>query len=208
MLYVGIDPGERWVGMAILALRSDGSADTDSRVYDVANHGGYVGMTKDIIGMIPHNAPTMMVVEDFQIRTVGHQTFGRGTTLRMIGALEYAVDKIRQFTWDMVPPGDHLEAIELFGKPLWNTAKGWPTKRRWAEQWHHCLSAWRVLGHHLMHRHPSTLLGLQECVRVRDTTRFVPVIGGRGDLIATPVSWVRPKRSKRPKRATRHKGRP
>lgn len=176
MLYVGIDPGEVWCGFAALDLTGSGSVRVEARTYSVKAHGGYLRMAQDIMNLIPHNRPTQIICEDFRIRRSGHQHFNRGDTLRFIGALEYGASMIDAFQFSVIPPNDHgaQETKELFGRILFSYRKTWPRHKHHA--WGHCISAWRVLGHHLFHHQQDLLIRLRQRKHSHQCDRWLPAL--------------------------------
>jgi hypothetical protein len=172
MLYVGIDPGEVWCGFAALLFDANGDIRAEARSHSIAAHGGYLGMVRDLVDLIPHARQTRLIVEDFRIRASGHQRFNHGNTLRMLGALEYASSKIPTFSWYLVSPGSSRDTHNLFGKTLRNYHKRWPNPGD--DAWTHCMSAWRVLGHHLLKHDTAGLTRLRMCKPVR-VSRWLPL---------------------------------
>lgn len=194
MLYIGIDPGESWCGFAALETTSDGVIRVESRSYDVENHHGYVGMTRDIIDLLPHAKRTHIVAEDFRIRRSGHQSFSTGNTLRFLGALEYAASDVKTFSFSTIPPSDKVENLtrELFGRVLFNYRNHWPKARH--SSWRHCLSAWRVLGQYLMNQDRAVLEILHKKKKSHPCPQWLPVIQRVGrDRVAEAAWWIRPK---------------
>jgi hypothetical protein len=192
MLYIGIDPGEAWCGFAALSTDADILDDirAEARTYDVAKHGGYLGMVKDIIDLIPHMRETHIIVEDFRIRASGHQRFSRGDTLRFIGALEYATEKISTFHWHLVPPGNIKVARNLFGRALRTYRERWPHEG--SDEWGHCVSAWRALGMYLL-KSDTAMLARLRGYRPTRTDRWLPVGNRNGphDFVAPAVRFRR-----------------
>lgn len=190
MLCVGIDPGEAWCGFAVLDVSKD-SVRAEARTYSVKAHGGYIGMVRHFMDILPHVRKTRIIVEDFRIRRVGHQSFNRGATLRLMGALEYAVSKVPAFSWYLVPAGNHhKENRLLFGNVLDYYRQLWPDRGQ--KEWDHCLSAWRVVGRHLISSDLNVLPTLRKNRIARNmvrTSRWLPAARVRGDLVAPAVQW-------------------
>lgn len=192
MLYVGIDPGESWCGFAALDIR-DRRVRVEARTYSVKAHGGYLQMARDLIDLIPHNRPTHVICEDFRIRRSGHQRFNRGDTLRFLGALEYGVATVDAFQFYLVPPNDHgeQETKELFGRVLRHYRTTWPRKKHHA--WGHCLSAWRVLGHHLFRHDRDLLAHLHTKKKSRRCDQWLPALirSPESEHMAPSGLWAR-----------------
>lgn len=193
MLYIGIDPGETWCGFAALETTPEGVIRVEARTYDVENHHGYIGMATDIIDLLPHAKRTHIVCEDFRIRRQGHQTFSAGNTLRLLGALEYGASQVKAFSFSVEAPTDKFEQInhQLYGRILRNYRNHWPKSRH--TSWHHCLSAWRVLGQYLMMHDRGVLQILHKKKRSHPCQQWLPANQRVGrDRVAEAAVWCRP----------------
>lgn len=194
MLYIGIDPGEKWCGFAALDVTSEGIVRVEARTYSVSERGGYLQTAHDLIDLLPHARKTHVIVEDFRIRKAGHQRFSSGDTLRFIGALEFGAKSVDAFEFFLIPPSDHgaQETRELFG-PILQTyrRKTWPRPSHPA--WNHCLSAWRVLGHHLFKTDPDILLRLRQTKKSHRIDQWLPVLLRSKDHehIAPAACWIK-----------------
>jgi hypothetical protein len=130
------------------------------------------------------------------VRHSGHQRFSHGNTLRFIGALEYGTSMIDAFQFFLVPPNDHgeQETRELFGHVLFNYRKVWPRHRHAA--WGHCLSAWRVLGNHLLQNNHELLISLRKQKKSHRSTQWLPISAARmptekhADHVAPAARWL------------------
>lgn len=190
MLHVGIDPGTSWCGFAALDFTSDGTIRVEARTYDVAAHGGYLGMARDILDLLPHARRAHIAVEDFRIRGAGHQRANHGDTLRFIGALEFGIEAIDLFSISFIPPSNNgvKESDKLFGRVLSRYRKRWPRSR--APAWQHCSSAWRVLGHHLLKDHESRLAEINTTIRTSTKCfQWLPSLSRKPDYIADAAIW-------------------
>jgi hypothetical protein len=192
MLYIGVDPGEAWCGFSALDITSDGAVRVEARTYSVTARGGYLRMAHDIVDLLPHRR-AHIVCEDFRIRRSGHQHFSAGNTLRLLGALEFGVTSVDAFKFFLVPPNDRgdTETRELFGSVLWNYRRSWPKPRHAA--WGHCVSAWRVLGHHLLAHERALLLKLHTVKKSRQCDRWLPVAlkSSRHEHVAPAARWIK-----------------
>lgn len=191
MLYVGIDPGDAHVGFAALEITDNEEVRVESRTYSVESHRGYIRMAHDILDLLPHAKRTHIACEDYRIRKVGHQAFSAGMTLRLIGALEYGAHEINAFSFTTVAPTDHMEQVtrELFGRVLFNYRNHWPKSRH--PGWRHCLSAWRVLGQHLMLTERELLLSIRKKKRSHPIERWLPVLEKKFDHVAEAACWIK-----------------
>jgi hypothetical protein len=148
-------------------------------------------MAHAILDLLPHAKRTHIVCEDFRIRRVGHQKFNAGNTLRFLGALEYGIKQIDQFSFSLVPPSDHWEREnrELYGRVIFNYRKLWPKPHDAA--WNHCMSAWRALGHGLMALEQPQLLRLHHAKKSHRTARWLPVSEHQQDHVAPAAWWMK-----------------
>jgi len=190
MLYIGIDPGERWCGFAALELTSELVVRVEARTYSITAHKDYLTLAHDLIDLLPHARKAQIVVENFQVRTVGHQHFNRGDTLRFIGAMEFAAQSIDAFELFQVQPSDagQRDSLKLYGSVIRRYSRRWPSPSHRA--WKHCLSAWRVLGMHLLSKEPTFLLSIRKMKRVQICERWLPASTKMGDHIARAARWV------------------
>lgn len=161
MIYVGIDPGARWTGVAILHRREkrvtlhtmviDGDDDLYLPVGWLASY-------------LKGWSPGRVIAESFRVRPVGHQAFSNVSTARLLGALEW--ETYRQgWSWSVEPPGDiarDLERLKL-AKILASWRSSWPESGD--ARWGHALSAWRVLGFGIARVEPELLLALSRSRR-------------------------------------------
>lgn len=191
MLYIGIDPGEAWCGFAALDVISSTAIRVEARTYSVTVRGGYLNMVNSILDLLPHNRPTTIIAEDFQIRHTRHQSFNHGNTLRFLGALEHGVSEIDAFQFSLIPPSDHgeRETRGLFGHVLFNYRDRWPRAR--SAPWNHCLSAWRAIGIYLLQNEQSTLLSLRKVKRSSKCQRWLPAATKGNEHIAPPAWWIK-----------------
>jgi hypothetical protein len=187
MLYIGIDPGAAWCGFAALDATT---YRVEARTYSVKAHGGYLCMVRDLLDLLPHNRPTTIIAEDFRIRRSGHQRFDPGHTLRFLGALEFGCSQIDAFEFYTVPPNDNgeRETRELYGVILQRYRRHWPRPRHAA--WGHCLSAWRVLGRHLMRYDHGMLMHLHQHQGSHRSSQWLPSLQKHGDHCAPAATWI------------------
>ena len=153
MRFIGIDPGERWVGIAM--LEATGSKwQAESRVLDVQARSGFLQLVSDVLIW----APATIIAEDYRVRPVGHQAFTAGYTLRLLGALQVSAEA-KDATWIMLQPGPAAE-LDLLQLGRFVKRSDWPASND--PHWQHALSAWRVLGRYLLQEHKELLEKLRK----------------------------------------------
>lgn len=188
MIYVGIDPGAAWCGFAALNVGKH-SIRAAAATYGRDDR----SLTSIVRTLLPfaHTDEITVIAEDFQIRSVGHQRFNRGDTLRLLGALEYE-SLSAGWSWNLIAPGSWKDELpKLFGNELIADYKQrWPLRGH--ANWDHCLSAWRVLGRFFLGNKLSVMSELRR--NKRDGTPYWSVTEAwvhapaRGyDLIAPAV---------------------
>jgi hypothetical protein len=140
MRFIAVDPGEAWVGIAMLEIRGT-RWQAESRVLKVDARQHLLEVAQDALTW----APAIILAEDFRVRPVGHNSFSGGYTLKLLGALE-AVTRIRDATWLTMLPGPAAD-LEMLQLGRFVRRADWAPS---SPQWRHALSAWRVLGRHLL----------------------------------------------------------
>jgi hypothetical protein len=140
MRFIAIDPGEKWVGIAMMETRGTAWR-AESRVLSVEARQHILEVAQDALTW----APAIVLAESFQVRPVGHNAFSGGYTLKLLGALE-AVARLKDATWLTMMPGPSadLEMLQI-GRFIQKTFSE-PS----SPQWRHAISAWRILGRHLL----------------------------------------------------------
>lgn len=150
---IGMDPGARWTGLAMLWPRTERTMWLEAAVLDAQTFGLYGGtaMVCKAAGS-PFN--TIVAVEDYRVRPVGHQSFSKAETARVIGATEFTCLR-RGLSFHLVPPTAPDEELKLLGL----TAVLAPWFRTWprAKEWDHARSAIRVMAHFLLTEFPGQL---------------------------------------------------
>jgi hypothetical protein len=154
MMIIGIDPGERWTGMAFLRTRKSTMMTAEIGIID-GSQNRYLSVEL-LNEEIEDEDEVHVVCEDYVVRPVGHQRFTHAYTVRVIGALEY-VTHFHRKTWDTLPAGDPDKQLKLLGLSnlfiQWSME--WPERNR--PQWHHGRAAWRVLAQWLLASDPDLL---------------------------------------------------
>lgn len=194
--FIGIDPGDVWVGIAALEFEPErNEVRGETRVYNLTAR-GLPHTVQDIVSMMPAH----VAVENFSIRPQGHNRFKAGQTLRLIGALEYAISQSVRSTGCLIPPGNaEREVPLLFGDLIARWRKDWQTPG--LKEWNHAYSAWRVLGRHLMTDHVELLRTLKRDP-LQDSRalmrRWLPLQHGSDrDIIAPASRWTLPPAKRR-----------
>lgn len=186
-VWIAFDPGDRWTGVAVLALNDFLGAYAEAFVLD-AEASDWVEPVRYLKRLLALADPKLVTVlaEDYRTRPQGHQAFSRGTTLRLLGALESAAE-IAGCAWGTIAPGspDDLKLLKL-GTLFSAWEKEWP--RPGDSDWRHARSAWRVLGQHLAFRESATFAKLRRAKLRPARATYVEVETG---LRAPPTlfSW-------------------
>jgi hypothetical protein len=155
--YLGIDPGDRWVGLAILQQRGGRGKQKNgftswygqSIVLDTEG--------KSILQVIkllePYVAEAEMIVaEDYDQRPQKFNAFNSGRTLRLLGAIEVAVKMRGDVRFRLVAPGNPKDAAKM-----WRGDVALGDLFLLNGQARHAASAWRALGAYLMQKRPKLL---------------------------------------------------
>lgn len=150
--FIGIDPGERWVGLAGLRQMT-GHWQVYIAVADLREQGFHPAVKRIQSWVSPE---TRVVCEDYRVRPQGFNRWGAHPTLRLLGAIEFATIE-NGGGFHLVPPGKHEDLHKLaFG----NVAlRYWRDRwNQWGnEKWNHGLSAWRALAVFMAQHHPRIL---------------------------------------------------
>lgn len=168
--WIGVDPGDRWLGLAILTQVDSTTWTADMRVVDLAQRRSRTHVVNEFLQLVD-SMFDVVVAENFSARAVGHQRFNQGDTLRLLGALEYGVTN-RQCSFFLVPPGDPKQLNGMFFKRWLEMWQG-----RWLDRsnphWRHALSAWRALIVHLMASDGGRIILALKNSRVLKTAQFL-----------------------------------
>lgn len=145
MILLAIDPGDRWTGIASIEVRGSRSIWRTGVLDSEDDYLRPVSWIVDIIEGFDAN-DMLLTIEDFRVRSVGHQSFNAMMTPRLIGAIDYATRGILKRPMKYISPGDIEGDIEKLGLTtiLSEWAKHWPPSGR--SDWEHARSAWRLLG--------------------------------------------------------------
>ena len=192
-LYVGIDPGESHVGYAILDVKTthqDRRWTLNMGVRDVAHHGFF--RIIEMIGEAPQisKVSVEMIIESYQQRPVGHQSFNTALTPQFIGAFRF-VAHVQDIPTFMIQPGPVDDLDRLFFTPV---IKRWDPEPQTHKNWKHALSALRVIGIHLMATTPERIMDLRNAYNILGID-----VGWEGDVDCSedcttePVQWRTPK---------------
>lgn len=158
MNYLALDPGDRWIGVATLQFsfeKKKASISFGATCLDRKDRS--IGETMDdVAGLVGLIDAHRLVVEDYQIRQVGFNSFNAGQTLRLLGALQYQYEENKNVRLALVKP-DSPTLAQQFWRHLWDDIRGTVDRHVPREQRQHAYSAWRVLGAYLMSNELETL---------------------------------------------------
>lgn len=171
MNYIGLDPGDRWVGVAILYRNMTLETGKKPSSVSMKKQWKFHSLTVDRKGqrlvetidnireLIQNFGVQTLIAEDYQIRPQGFNSFNAGPTLRLLGALELMTQTFNQMPFHMVKP-DNPDLAQLFWRHRWpEIRKMIQHKVARDSRATHAISAWRVLGKFLM---SNDLLTLQQ----------------------------------------------
>jgi len=135
------------------------------------------------------------VVEDYRIRPVGHQRFNHGSTLRLLGALEYVINSTLTVNFATVPPGNPVELEQLRLRHVINAWREGFALRPNAANWRHADSAWRALAlhmstHHWRYYEPIVRDKRGGTIRKATHSPMAPFQPNPHDLYIEPVEWT------------------
>lgn len=184
--WVGIDPGERWTGFALIGVNPEekirfvqtGVVDGLNDLYRP------VEILQDFLCRRTH-----VVCERYNVRPLGYQSFTPALTARLIGALEY-VTLINKAHWSEEAAGDPTSELpRLVGSFIDEWQRGWIRPR--APEWHHARAAWRVLARSLMRDHTAILGQIRrQGLRVLRADVSFPSLIARANLWSPLLEWV------------------
>lgn len=177
---VGVDPGNRWTGVATLLVDATHISAImlvlDSQAYSI----------KFLTDVIIHDQAKTVVAEEYRNRPIGHQRFNAPLTPRLLGALEYRAISVGA-TWAKIPAAP-FDAVKAF--PIWKRIEVWkehcqaPTDHRWS----HAFSAWRVLSAYVLRNKPRVHTAIERSRRSSLEYDELTAMR-RSDLVAPVISW-------------------
>lgn len=186
MRFIGVDPGDRWVGYAVLSVEFGVRSKiyTSCGVLDLELRGiaGAAGFIYDAL-------PAELAVEDYRVRPQGFNKFSRGATLRLIGALEYIVAARSGHSLLLIPPASpdaELKELRLDGW-LNDWREDWPRPKDPA--WDHARSAWRVLARALLREDSSLLLSVGKATDPKPHPTMRDGVSSRTEFHAPTTKW-------------------
>lgn len=161
-VFIAIDPGERWTGLAVLTSFEDAAILLIGVIDNGDDHFRQVGIIDEILQKV--KGIPVLCLEDYRVRPVGHQRFTRGQTLRALGALEY-VARRKGVPTVMVQPGNIKSDLKAFG--VTRLLKAWKPAIPGSSD--HAQSALRILAHSVLQLDPKLLpfLAFEDC-RLRE----------------------------------------
>lgn len=195
MIYIGVDPGSRWTGVAVVS-EQEGKLWAETLVFDNAE------WLYEPVEYLNSNFfiydSGLLAAEDFRVRIVGHQFANGVATARLLGALEYVVHGHTDWAFALERPGDALRDLKALG--IFDTLASWRTS--WPDRadarWAHSLSAWRVLGIQLAKKAPRTVFALRGAFTIpeHDPRGVSPAPEG---ALRSPLAYFRlPRRGTQP----------
>jgi len=158
---VAIDPGERWVGIAALALRAN------VWKLEMGQLERLNTTLTPVVEVIDGWRPTLVAVEKFQHRPQGHQSFDAGEVLQLIGAIRYITEQKGLGYIEQMPAPSH----SLTAYPIYPLLMAWDR-----DVSGHVHSAWRVLMDTLHQRLPDRMLQLFHHVKKSKHIKFESIV--------------------------------
>jgi hypothetical protein len=181
--YIGIDPGDRWVGYCKLRV----SVGVNVTIYqaDMGVLERSLRLDKVVDRLIPISPISQIAVEEYNQRSVGFNKFRSSDTLKLIGALNYLAAK-HSHTWAMVRPSQaDLDAL-IIGKYL----KKWDKHLPASPNWRHAYSAWRALARWMLVSSNTDLHTIAELKQLPHLTyRQNSPAFSEGQVTAPTISW-------------------
>lgn len=177
--YIAIDPGDRWVGMATLQQRAMRKFLLTARVFD--RETDLFGIVKELQG--PWHRTAHIIIEEYRVRPRRFNAFTVAETAQLIGALRYELGAHPNVALFFEPAASekNLDLLPI-SEPILRWRKTWPPSGYWG----HALSAWRVLGHHMLRMNPKLLGALS---KPKLTIETVMIDRGRAMVIAPGEVW-------------------
>lgn len=144
--YIGIDPGARWTGITVLQELREEVISIEFAMTDSSSDNGFgVHFPTRVLDRLlstlsSNNQPVVVVIENYQVRPVGHQQWTDNPTGRVIGSMEYVCQKHRVEV-RKESPADPKKGLERLGVDHWsNQVRG-----EWKiQEYDHVLSSLRV----------------------------------------------------------------
>lgn len=182
MIYIGIDPGDRWQGFAMLEV-----AQAQCNAYTAVYDRNVRSLSELIDLLIPVGHDVTVAIEEYRIRPQGFNRFASIDTPKLIGALEYRTLCLLDSRVIFVAAANPIELNEFPVADVVNFALNNAIKH--SPQWDHARSAWRVLATCLMKTNVQLLMTIRKPYRLQRPPKIRRI--GLDDLIAPIVSWSR-----------------
>lgn len=125
--YMAIDPGERWIG---IATWQDGKVRAETIEWETAI--GIGAVLTQIVQLVRKRQAVCVAIESYRVRPQAHNAFSEAKTIKLIGALEAALE-LWKIKCVLVRPDSETKAVFY-----WRDHVFWNDK--------HQQSAARVLG--------------------------------------------------------------
>lgn len=127
--YIAIDPGERWIGVALWNVQKRKVRAWTIEWKEGVGIGTIAGAFQ---AMFQTHRPACVAIESYQVRPQAHNAFSEAKTIKLIGALE-AVCEMWQHPHILVRADSESKAVFY-----------WPDQQFWDDK--HQQSAARILG--------------------------------------------------------------
>lgn len=156
-LLVGIDPGDRWIGMATMRIELNYcTIKCDMAVFDENVFPSFNRMvqqlTPSVTAVLKHRVS--VITEEFRIRPQEFNRFSASRVPALIGAIRYVTAESGAH-WTEVAAGNAEKDLKEFGFTLF--LNDWALHCSGDSNWRHARSAWRVILKHLMTTDPNLL---------------------------------------------------
>lgn len=181
--YLGIDPGDRWVGYCRLKVNYGVKVIVYQADMGVLERSLRIDRVVD--RLIPISPIIQIAIEEYNQRSVGFNKFRSSDTLKLIGAFNYMAAK-HGHTWAMVRPSQaDLNAL-IIGRYL----KRWDKHLPASPNWRHAYSAWRALARWMLVTHNKDLATIAELKQLpRLSYRQNYPAFAEGEVAAPTLSW-------------------
>lgn len=190
---IGIDPGERWTGIAIVSANSEQKPAWQLETCVLDGTDDYLRPARLLEATLDTIDPKQytVVCEDFKAWPVRHQSWNPMLTARLLGALQYVTERhVQQFNLQPAGSADSDLRNLALGNLIYDWKHSWPSSTRWE----HALSAWRVVARYLLDEDQDLLRSFVrgKVVPLKERPIAIHSFGNRraNDLLAPPCGLV------------------